>query len=192
MNLLSIFLIAVGLAMDAFAVSIASGVSIKNLRIKHVLVIAFAFGFFQGFMPIVGWFAGMGLSTKIARVDHWVAFGLLLAIGAKMIYESFAIQEEPDECDYDLNATRLLLLSIATSIDALAVGLTFSCIRVEIMTPALIIGAVTFVMSSSGVIIGDKIGHLFEGKIELVGGIILIAIGTKILFEHLGLFGFSL
>ncbi len=192
MNLLSIFFIAIGLAMDAFAVSIASGVSIKNLRIRHILAIAFAFGFFQGFMPIVGWLAGMGFREMIASVDHWVAFGLLLLIGLKMIYESFAIEQEVKACDTALNASRLLLLSIATSIDALAVGLTFSCVGVEIVTPALIISLVTFLLSTAGVIIGDKIGHLFEGKIELVGGIILIAIGTKILFEHLGILGFSL
>lgn len=192
MNLLSIFFVAVGLAMDAFAVSIASGVSIRNLRIRHILVIAFAFGFFQGIMPVIGWFAGMGFRDKISSVDHWVAFGLLFVVGAKMIYESFAIEEEAQPSDPGLNATRLLLLSIATSIDALAVGLTFSCINVEIITPALIIALVTLVMSIAGVIIGDKIGHLFEGKIELVGGIILIAIGVRILFDHLGLFGFHL
>lgn len=191
MNLLSIFFIAVGLAMDAFAVSIASGVSIKNLRIRHILVIAFAFGFFQGVMPIIGWFAGMGFRDMIGSVDHWVAFGLLLFVGLKMIYESFAIDTEAKETDTALNASRLLLLSIATSIDALAVGLTFSCIQVEIVTPALIIALVTFVLSTAGVVIGDKIGHLFEGKIELVGGMILIAIGLKILFDHLGLFGFT-
>ncbi len=184
--------IAIGLAMDAFAVSIANGVSIKNLRIRHVLVIGSAFGFFQGFMPIVGWLAGMGFRDMIASVDHWVAFGLLLLIGVKMMYEAFKIEEDDKPSDTSLNASRLLLLSIATSIDALAVGLTFSCIGVDIVTPALIIGLVTLVLSVLGVIIGDKIGHLFEGKIEFAGGIILIAIGTKILFEHLGLFGFHL
>lgn len=167
MNLLSIFFIAIGLAMDAFAVSISSGVAIKNLRIRHILAIAFAFGFFQGFMPIVGWFAGMGFRDMIASVDHWVAFGLLMFIGVKMIYESFAIEVEAEANDTALNATRLLLLSIATSIDALAVGLTFSCIDVEIMTPALIIGFVTLILSTAGVIIGDKIGHLLRVRSSL-------------------------
>lgn len=192
MNVLSIFFIAIGLAMDAFAVSIACGVAINNLRIKHILIIAFSFGFFQGFMPIVGWFAGMGFRDMIASIDHWVAFALLFLIGAKMIWESFTLEEEAKASDTALNATRLLLLSIATSIDALAVGLSFSCIDVEIMAPALIIALVTLVLSIGGVIIGDKFGHLFEGKIELVGGIILIGIGAKILFEHLGLFGLSI
>ncbi|MBU0681325.1 MAG: manganese efflux pump MntP family protein [Proteobacteria bacterium] len=192
MNLLSIFLIAIGLAMDAFAVSIACGVSIKNLNIRHILLISGAFGFFQGFMPLVGWFAGMGFRDLIASFDHWVAFGLLLVVGGKMIYESFALSEDTPESDIALNASRLLLLSIATSIDALAVGLTFACLEVEIITPALIIGLVTLVLSIIGVVIGDKIGHLFEGKIEFVGGMVLIGIGTKILFDHLGLFGFSL
>jgi putative Mn2+ efflux pump MntP len=192
MNLLSIFLIAIGLAMDAFAVSIACGVSIKSLNIRHILLISGAFGFFQGFMPLVGWFAGMGFRDLIASFDHWVAFGLLLVVGVKMIYESFALSEEAPESDIALNASRLLLLSIATSIDALAVGLTFACLEVEIITPALIIGLVTLVLSMIGVVIGDKIGHLFEGKIEFVGGVVLIGIGTKILFDHLGFFGFSL
>ncbi len=192
MNLLSVCFIAIGLAMDAFAVAIASGVAIKNLRIRHIAVIAAAFGFFQGVMPIIGWFAGVGFRDMIAGIDHWVAFILLLGIGGKMIYESFVIDEEARAKDFALNATRLLLLSFATSIDALAVGLTFSWIEVDIIAPALIIALVTLVMSVAGVIIGDKVGHLFEGKIERVGGIILIAIGTKILFDHLGLFGFHL
>lgn len=192
MNQFAIILIAIGLAMDAFAVSIVCGVSIKNIKIRHVLVIAGTFGFFQGLMPLIGWAAGRGFRGLIERVDHWLAFALLVVIGGKMIYESFCLDQEDDQGDLALAAGRLLVLAIATSIDALAVGFTFACLQVEIVAPALIIGLVTLLLSMVGVVIGDRIGHLFEGKIELVGGLILIGIGTKILFDHLGLFGFSL
>jgi putative Mn2+ efflux pump MntP len=192
MNLFAILLIAIGLAMDAFAVSIACGVSIKKIKIGHVLSIAGAFGLFQGGMPLIGWAAGRGFRGVIERFDHWLAFALLVVIGTKMIYESFALDEEDGRGNMALAAGGLLVLAVATSIDALAVGLTFACLQVEIVTPALIIGLVTLLLSMVGVVIGDRIGHLFEGKIELVGGLILIGIGTKILFDHLGLFGFSL
>lgn len=169
--------------MDAFAVSVASGVTIKAMRIRQTLVIALSFGMFQGIMPIIGWMAGIGFRDYIADYDHWLAFGLLVAIGAKMIYESF--QLEDDECgEFCMTGGRLLLLSIATSIDALAVGLSFSFLNVTILTPALIISIVTFVLSYAGIMIGRKVGHLFEGKIEIAGGVVLILIGFKILLEH--------
>ncbi len=183
MDFFSIFVIAVGLSMDAFAVSVASGVTIKAMRLRQTIIIALSFGLFQGVMPIIGWMAGHGFRHYIAAYDHWLAFGLLVAVGAKMIYESFQLEE--DECDeFCMTGGRLLLLSIATSIDALAVGLSFSFLNITILTPALIISLVTFVISYAGIIIGRRIGHLFEGKIVIAGGVVLILIGLKILLEH--------
>lgn len=185
MSLITMFLIAVGLAMDAFAVSVANGVSMKTLRVHHAFIIAFFFGAFQALMPVVGWLAGLSVADLIKRYDHWIAFVLLSSIGGKMIYESFQIREaEEDPCA--LNIPTLLVLSVATSIDAFAVGLSFAFLKTTILEPVVIIGVVTFALSFLGVVIGEKIGHLFESKIEVLGGIILIAIGGKILLEHLG------
>ncbi len=183
MNLLSILLIAVGLAMDAFAVSIICGLTLKKLQIKHAFTIAFSFGFFQGVMPVIGWLAGIGFKDFISNIDHWIAFGLLVVIGGKMIYESFKL--EPSVKSRELGWYFLLFLSIATSIDAFTVGLSFSFLKVEIITPSCIIGAVTFVLSITGVVIGKKVGHLFERKIEAFGGAILILSGFKILLTHI-------
>mgnify|MGYP000518923847 FL=1 len=177
MNLLSILLIAVGLAMDAFAVSITCGLTLKKLKVKHAFTIALSFGFFQGVMPIIGWLAGVGFRDFISHIDHWIAFGLLVVIGGKMIYESFKLESSVK--NRELSWSFLMLLSIATSIDAFAVGLSFSFLKVEIITPSCIIGIVTFILSVIGVVIGKKIGHLFERKIEAFGGVILILIGFK-------------
>ena len=183
MNLLSILIIAVGLAMDAFAVSITCGLTLNKLKIKHAFAIALSFGFFQGAMPIIGWLAGVGFRDFISNIDHWLAFGLLVAIGGKMIYESFKLESSVKNRELSWNF--LLFLSIATSIDAFAVGLSFSFLNVKIITPACIIGIVTFILSMAGVVIGKKVGHLFERKIEVFGGVILILIGLKILLTHL-------
>jgi len=183
-NLLIIFVIAVGLAMDALAVAIANGFSIKELKIHHALRIALAFGIFQAVMPVVGWALGLTFSDIIETFDHWVVFGLLSIIGLKMIYESFHMDKS---CEHKncLHFPTLLLLSLATSIDALAVGLSFAIIGVRILLAVLIIGGVTALLCFAGVYIGNKIGHFFENKFEFIGGIILIAIGIKILIEHL-------
>ncbi|MDT8316523.1 MAG: manganese efflux pump MntP family protein [bacterium] len=183
MNTLTIFVIALGLAMDAFAVSITSGIAIKRLRIRYALRIAFFFGAFQALMPIIGWFAGLGMRDLISAIDHWIAFILLLIVGCKMIYESTVMDEEKDERD-PLNLYVLIVLSVATSIDALAVGLSLSFINVAIIAPAAIIGVITFLLSFLGVYIGDRFGHFFESRIEILGGLILIGIGTRILIEH--------
>lgn len=175
---------SVGLAMDAFAVSIASGFTIHRLRVRYALRIAFFFGAFQALMPIVGWLAGLSVREYISAFDHWIAFGLLVFVGGKMIYEANFMDGGDDKKD-PLNITMLLLLSIATSIDALAVGLTLSFIKVDIFTPAIIIGIVTFAFSFAGVYIGDRFGHFLESKIEILGGIVLIGIGIKILLDHL-------
>ena len=187
MSTLTILVIALGLAMDAFAVSITSGLAIKRLRAGHALKIALFFGAFQALMPVIGWLAGLGLKDFISAVDHWIAFLLLVFVGGKMIYEATLMDEEEGGEKDPLNLLVLLILSVATSIDALAVGLSLSFIGIDIVTPALIIGAVTFSLSFLGVYMGDRFGHFFESKIEVLGGLILIAIGLKILVEHLGL-----
>ena len=184
MNLITIVVIAVGLAMDTFAVSIAAGSTSKQIRVAQVLRMAFFFGGFQLVMPLVGSLAGLTLKKYIAGYDHWVAFGLLTAVGGKMIYESFKIK--PAEKNLNLsNIFILLILSIATSIDALAVGITLSLITSSIITTAIIIGLVTFALSYFGVFVGQKLGHFFESKIEVIGGLVLIGIGIKIVLEHL-------
>jgi len=184
MDITSIVLIAFGLAMDAFAVSITSGITIRQLKINNALKIALFFGSFQAIMPIIGWLAGLSLRNFISEIDHWIAFGLLSFIGCKMIYESITIQSSEKEIN-PLNVYVLLVLSIATSIDALAVGLSFAILKISIMTPVVIIGTITFALSFLGVFIGDRIGHFFENKIEIAGGLLLIGIGIKILVEHL-------
>ena len=184
MSILAIVGIGLALAMDAFAVAIAGGVVIKERKVHHAVRIALFFGGFQALMPLLGWLAGLGLKDVIASVDHWIAFGLLGLIGCKMIVESFRLQPTEKKTAV-LRVPTLLVLSVATSIDALAVGITFSVLHEPIVTPILIIGAITFVVALAGVYIGDRFGHLFESKIEVAGGLVLIGIGVKILIEHL-------
>ncbi|MFP4497792.1 MAG: manganese efflux pump MntP family protein [Vulcanimicrobiota bacterium] len=182
MNFWTIFFIAVGLAMDAFAVSIASGLEIKKMKKRYALKIAFFFGLFQAFMPILGWYSGKQFSHLFSLIDHWIAFGLLSFIGIKMIVESGKLEKEKAD---PLNICTLFILSLATSIDALAVGFSYSLLNVDILFPVIVIGLVTFILSFSGVYLGKSIGHFHEKKIEMAGGIILIIIGLKILIEHL-------
>ncbi len=184
MQLLTIIVIAVGLAMDAFAVAVASGSAYKQLEIKYAFRIAVFFGGFQAIMPLIGYLAGTSVKEYVADYDHWIAFTLLCAVGAKMIYESFKIS--PAEKSFDpSNILTLLALSVATSIDALAVGITLSLVTNSIIAALIIIGIVTFALSYLGVLIGKRFGHFFEHKIEAVGGLILIALGLKILVRHL-------
>jgi putative Mn2+ efflux pump MntP len=183
-NPVTIVFVAVGLAMDAFAVSIVSGIAYKKLEVKHALRIAVFFGGFQAFMPLVGCLAALSIKEYITDYDHWVAFGLLSAVGGKMIYESFKIKRTNENFD-PTNFFVLLVLSVATSIDALAVGVTLSFITSSVLVAVVIIGLVTFVLSYIGVFIGGRLGHFFENKIEAFGGLILIGIGVKILLEHL-------
>jgi len=184
MDLVTIIVIAVGLAIDAFVVSIVSGGAYKQLHVKHALRIAVFFGGFQAIMPLIGSLAGLSVKDYITDYDHWVAFGLLSAVGGKMIYESFKIKSVEENFDPS-NILVLLVLALATSIDALAIGITLSLIVSSIAVAVIIIGLVTFVLSYLGVCIGKKFGHFFENKIEALGGIILIGLGIKILFEHL-------
>jgi putative Mn2+ efflux pump MntP len=183
MNLITIILIAVGLAMDAFAVSVASGIAIKRQRLRNAFKFGIFFGSFQVIMPVVGWLAGLRLKDFVMNIDRWIAFGLLVFIGCKMIYESFKLEEKEEAASYGLNT--MLLLSVATSMDALAVGLSFAFLGVSITTPVIIIGVVTFMLSFLGIFIGESIGHFFERKLEALGGLVLIGIGIKILLEHL-------
>ena len=184
MNFYSILLIAVALAMDALAVSIASGIILKKSKLKHAVRIAFFFGLFQLFMPLIGAFAGIFVKELISKFDHIVIFLILSAIGGKMVYESFKLKEEEEKFD-PTNLKTLIFLSIATSIDALAVGVSLSLLSGNIFLAVSIIGIVTFVLCFIGVMIGEFIGHFFEEKIEALGGLILIGIGIKILLEHI-------
>jgi putative Mn2+ efflux pump MntP len=183
-HLASILLIAVGLAMDAFAVSIVTGSVYKELHVKHALRMALSFGVFQAVMPVIGFLAGVGLKDYISHVDHWVAFGLLGFVGGKMVYEAFQIDTVQKNRDPS-NLLILLALSIATSIDALAVGITLSLFTSAIVLAVTLIGVITFGLSFVGVYLGKRFGHFFESRIEVLGGLILIAIGVKILVQHL-------
>jgi putative Mn2+ efflux pump MntP len=184
--MLTILALAVGLSLDAFAVAVATGSLLQRDHVKHALRMAAFFGFFQALMPALGWLAGLTLRDMIEKADHWVAFGLLLLVGGKMIYEAVWLKKgkkEPGDGAHDM--ATLLVLSIATSLDALAVGLSLSLVGVDILLPSVIIGIVCFAFTLAGVGIGAKIGHLFEEKIEILGGLILIGIGAKILYDHL-------
>ncbi len=183
MDIITIIFIAVGLAMDAFAVSIASGMSSSSQKRKNALIVALFFGTFQMLMPVVGWLAGITMAELIMEVDHWIAFGLLAFIGSKMIYD--ATKKESSIEASRLRVHALLTLAVATSIDALMVGLSFAFLQTALVTPIIAIGVVTFSLSFVGFLFGNVIGKIFGNKIKAVGGIILIAIGIKILLEHL-------
>lgn len=187
MSIIEIFIISVGLAMDAFAVSICKGLSTKTFKIKNALICGGYFGLFQGLMPVIGYVLGVQFKERIEQIDHWVAFVLLVLIGANMIRESFSDEEE---CDIDFSWHRMVPLAIATSIDALAIGVTFAFLDVQIIPAASMIGIVTFVISILGVKIGNIFGNKYKAKAECVGGIILIVMGVKILVEHLGFLPF--
>lgn len=175
---------AVGLSMDAFAVSVVNGFTIKEMKLAHALRIAFFFGLFQGLMPLVGWAAGTTVSTFVRGYAHWIAFALLLAVGVKMLWESRSLCD-PAERKTCLHFPTLLLLSVATSLDALAIGISFSMLNMQILLPVVVIGGITFVNCLIGTQIGKRFGHLFEKQLEMVGGIVLILIGVKVLVEHL-------
>ena len=178
--------------MDAFAVAICKGLGMRKIRWRDALVIALFFGGFQALMPLIGWAAGSLFASTITAVDHWIAFGLLAFIGGKMLWDAFHSEgEEEDETSMQkLDLRELFMLAIATSIDALAVGISFSFLQIDIVTAALIIGCTTFVLSLVGVVVGNRFGARFEKPSQIAGGIVLIAIGLKILLEHLGLIAF--
>ena len=185
MNILEILLISIGLAMDAFSVAICKGLAMKKMSYKGAIIVGSYFGIFQALMPLIGYFLGIRFENIIVKVDHWIAFILLLAIGINMIKESF--ESEKDNTNDSIDFKTMVILAIATSIDALAAGITFACLRIKILIPIISIGTITFILSVIGVKIGNKFGEKYKNKAVFLGGIILIFIGTKILLEHLGL-----
>ena len=183
-----LFLIGVGLSMDAFAVSVCKGLSVRRLEAKHALLAGLYFGGFQFLMPVLGWLLGYRFESMIRSVDHWIAFVLLALIGGNMIKEAF--QKDEEQLSDDFGFRTMVLLAIATSIDALAVGVTFAFLEVRILPAAGLIGVTTFVLSALGIWIGHVFGARYKAKAEFVGGAILILIGLKILLEHLGIINF--
>ena len=182
MGIIEVFLIAVGVSMDAFAVSIAKGISAHRVGWRHALLAGSWFGGFQALMPCIGYFLGLGFATFIGQWDHWVAWLLLTLIGANMVKESFSKDE--DEVSGGWGFWHMLTLAVATSIDALAVGVSFAFLEMSVWMPIIIIGITTMMFSIAGVLLGKKVGERFKSKAELVGGLVLIAIGIKILWEH--------
>jgi putative Mn2+ efflux pump MntP len=185
MGWLSLLALALALAMDAFAVAIVAGLSISPMTRRHVFRLAFHFGLFQALMPLIGWSAGTAVYKYIADFDHWVAFGLLSFVGARMIRSSFHGEEEKRARKDPTSGWDLVILSVATSIDALAVGLTLAMIGSRILVPALVIGIVAGVITVLGMVLGRKIGILWGRRVEAAGGVVLIAIGVRILLQHL-------
>lgn len=190
MSYQEIFLIGVGLSMDAFAVALCKGLNMRKVNYWHTTVIALFFGGFQAIMPFLGWALGKRFQEYIISVDHWIAFGLLLYIGGKMIYESRKDDDDEEREGEKLDLKELTIMAVATSIDALAVGITLAFLEVSIISSITIIGITTFCLSIIGVIIGNHFGMKFKSKAEIAGGVILILIGTKILLEHLGVICF--
>ena len=186
MSLFELFILAVGLSMDAFAVSVCKGLSAGHLRPVHNLTCGLYFGGFQAMMPLLGWLLGIQFQAFISTVDHWIAFLLLSIIGINMVRES---REESEDVDCSFSFRSMLPLALATSIDALAVGVTFAFLRVDLLPAVSFIGIITFTLSALGVQIGHVFGAKFKSKAELLGGIVLILMGLKILLEHLGILG---
>ncbi len=184
--MIEVFLIAVSLALDAFAVSVSSGISVKGFGWRQAVKMGLYFGFFQFAMPLIGWFLGSSVSGYIKAFDHWIAFVLLAVIGGRMVWGALhSACGECEEAPGDLTARRLIVLAIATSIDALAVGVSMAFMDVNILASAVVIGVVAFVLSVVGGLLGRRLGCLFQRRAELVGGLVLVAIGIKILAEHL-------
>lgn len=184
MGTLEILLVSLGLAMDAFAVAICKGLSLKEMDWKKALKVGLYFGGFQAGMALIGFLFGNIFSSIVEKVDHWIAFLLLLFIGSQMIREAFS--DNSEKCNSDISIKTMIILAIATSIDALTVGITFAFFKIDIISAIISIGLIAFILSILGVKIGNKFGERYERKSEIAGGVILILIGTKILLEHLG------
>lgn len=186
MGMLELFLIAVGLSMDAFAVSVCKGLSLGRISGKHMVIAGLWFGGFQALMPSIGYFFGSFFTELIDTYAHWIAFGLLALIGGNMIKEAFVEEEEMDPC---MTMGAMFLLAVATSIDAMAVGVSFAFLQVDIVWAVLFIGTVTFLLSAIGVKVGSLFGLKYKSKAECVGGTVLVLIGLKILLDGLGILG---
>lgn len=190
MGIVELFLIAVGLSMDAFAVSVCKGLGMKRINFKVAVVLALFFGGFQALMPVIGWALGSQFLWLISPIDHWIAFILLAIIGGKMLWVAFHDDEEDSDDSSDANVIDLgeyLMLAIATSIDALAMGISFAALSVNIVAAASFIGVITFVLTVAGVAVGHFFGARYEKPATIVGGVVLILIGLKVLLEHLGI-----
>lgn len=188
MSLWELFIIAVGLSMDAFAVSICKGLSVQKVRLRHAVCAGLWFGGFQALMPLIGWLLGVQFQTAIERFDHWIAFILLVILGLNMIREARGGEEECCNCSFAWKA--MLPMAVATSIDALAVGVTFAFLRVDIVPAVAFIGVITFLLSAIGVRLGSVFGEKYQSAAQILGGVILILMGLKILLEHLGILTF--
>lgn len=188
MSLIELLLIAVSLSMDAFAVAVCKGLAMKKIKIRDSIAVGLWFGGFQGLMPVVGYLLGVQFQDKIVSVDHWIAFVLLSLIGANMIRESLSKEEET--ADASVNFKGMFVLALATSIDALAIGVTFAFLQVQIIPAVATIGITTFLLSLVGVKVGNVFGVRYKAKAEFVGGAVLILLGLKILLQHLGIINF--
>ena len=187
MTLLELFIMAVGLAMDAFAVSICKGLATQNVKLKHSLITGAWFGGFQALMPLIGFLLGSSFEKYVTGVDHWIAFILLGAIGANMVKEAFGHEQNDGDCCFSCKT--MFIMAIATSIDALAIGITLALLpKINIFAAVAFIGVITFILSGFGVVIGNKFGAKYKSKAEFLGGAILIVLGIKILLEHLEIF----
>ena len=193
MGFVELFLLGVGLSMDAFAVAVCKGLGMHRVNYRRAVIIALFFGAFQGLMPLIGWLLGTQFEGFVTPVDHWIAFVLLGGIGGKMLWDAFHEEKDDGEgCGCDkandrLDLRELTLLAVATSIDALAVGITFAFLQVDIVPAVLTIGITTFVLSLAGVIVGNQFGSRFERPATIAGGVVLVLLGVKILLEHLGI-----
>lgn len=192
MGVIELLIIAVGLSMDAFAVAVCKGLAIRDAKfnLKYTVIIGIYFGVFQAIMPLIGYLLGAQFSDKITAIDHWIVFILLSIIGGKMIWESFDCEQVDIDTDSPVAFKKMIPLALATSIDALAVGVGFAFLKVDIVPAVTFIGIITFILSMVGVKIGNVFGTKFQAKAELAGGIILILMGIKILFEHLNIISF--
>lgn len=189
MSFWQLFLIAVGVSADAFAVALGKGLHMRHLRIRNALVIALTFGLFQAVMPLIGWLLGTRFASYITDYDHWIIFALLAAVGGKMLWEAFSSHEDTEKDSDSVNVRELLVLAIATSLDALAVGISFAFLPdLPIGGAVTLIGVTTAVISFAGIFIGHRVGVRLGKPAEIAGGVILILIGLRILFEHLGVF----
>ena len=187
MSTLSLFILAAALSMDAFAVSVCKGLAMKRVSVKNALIIGLWFGGFQALMPAIGYLLGNQFNQYITSIDHWIAFVLLSFIGISMIKEAISTKDEEEETNPSLSVKTMFLLAVATSIDALAVGVTFAFLKVQIIPAVSFIGTITFLLSIVGVKVGNVFGTRYKAKAEIAGGIILILIGVKILLEHLAI-----